>query len=118
MWFHVHAQENRRMQPRYLPAPAGHDAAGWQQTVMAFLAEKDRRSGSRRTVEGYARMLWPFLGGFESPAQVTPACPCLGPWDRAVGSRAIVSDRWSPDRLPRLLLPLPDPDAGRDCQPV
>src|ERR1700690_692006 len=40
---------------------------------MAFLAEKERRSGSRRTVEGYARMLWPFLSGFESPAAVTPA---------------------------------------------
>jgi integrase/recombinase XerC len=40
---------------------------------MAFLAEKERRSGSRRTVEGYARMLWPFLGGFRSPAEVTPA---------------------------------------------
>jgi hypothetical protein len=40
---------------------------------MAFLAEKERRSGSRRTVEGYARMLWPFLAGFRSPAEVTPA---------------------------------------------
>jgi hypothetical protein len=50
------------MQPRFLPAIAS-DASGWQQTVMAFLAEKERRSGSRRTVEGYARMLWPFLGG-------------------------------------------------------
>jgi site-specific recombinase XerC len=40
---------------------------------MAFLAEKERRSGSHRTVDGYARMLWPFLGGFRSPADVTPA---------------------------------------------
>jgi integrase/recombinase XerC len=40
---------------------------------MAFLAEKERRSGSHRTVKGYARMLWPFLAGFGSPAQVTPA---------------------------------------------
>jgi len=61
------------MQPRYLPATASDDTSGWQQTVMAFLAEKERRSGSRRTVEGYARMLWPFLGGFESPSKVTPA---------------------------------------------
>src|ERR1035437_2996182 len=61
------------MNPRYLPATASDDASGWRQTVMAFLAEKERRSGSRRTVEGYARMLWPFLGGFGSPAQVTPA---------------------------------------------
>ena len=61
------------MPTHYLSATASDDSSGWQQTVMAFLAEKERRSGSRRTVEGYARMLWPFLGGFESPAQVTPA---------------------------------------------
>src|ERR1035437_8007381 len=70
---HVHAQELSRMQARYLPATASGDSSGWQQTVMAFLAEKERRSGSRRTVEGYARMLWPFLGGFGSPDRVTPA---------------------------------------------
>jgi integrase/recombinase XerC len=61
------------MNPRYLPATAPDDVSGWQQTVMAFLAEKERRSGSRRTVEGYARMLWPFLGGIGSPDRVTPA---------------------------------------------
>jgi integrase len=60
------------MSPELLPAVTD-GSTGWQQTVMAFLAEKERRSGSRRTVEGYARMLWPFLSGFESPAQVTPA---------------------------------------------
>jgi site-specific recombinase XerC len=60
------------MPTHYLSATAS-DASGWRQTVMAFLAEKERRSGSRRTVEGYARMLWPFLSGFESPAEVTPA---------------------------------------------
>src|SRR5664280_3013127 len=61
------------MQALYLPATAADDSAGWQQTVMAFLAEKERRSGSRRTVEGYARMLWPFLNRVGSPAEVTPA---------------------------------------------
>src|ERR1035437_7175573 len=61
------------MQTQYLPATASDDTSGWQQTVMEFLAEKERRSGSRRTVEGYARMLWPFLGGFRSPAEVSPA---------------------------------------------
>ena len=60
------------MSPQLLLAPA-EDTAGGQSTVMAFLAEKERRSGSKRTVEGYARMLWPFLGGFRSPAEVTPA---------------------------------------------
>jgi hypothetical protein len=33
------------MNQQYLPATAGDDS-GWQQTVMAFLAEKERRSGS------------------------------------------------------------------------
>jgi integrase/recombinase XerC len=61
------------MNPRYLPATAPDDVPAWQQTVVAFLAEKERRSGSRRTVEGYARMLWPFLTRVGSPDQVTPA---------------------------------------------
>jgi site-specific recombinase XerC len=61
------------MSPQFLPTTAPDDVSGWQQTVMAFLAEKQRRSGSRRTVEGYARMLWPFLGGVGSPDRVTPA---------------------------------------------
>ena len=32
---------------------------GWERSLLAFLAEKERRSGSRRTVEGYSRMLQP-----------------------------------------------------------
>src|ERR1019366_2808755 len=69
---HVQHRRLSTVNPQLLPAAADH-SSGWQQTVMAFLAEKERRSGSHRTVEGYARMLWPFLGGFSSPAQVTPA---------------------------------------------
>ena len=61
------------MNPRYLPANARDDVPAWQQTVVAFLAEKERRSGSRRTVETYARMLWPFLLRVGSPDLVTPA---------------------------------------------
>jgi hypothetical protein len=38
------------------------DVAGWERTLYAFLAEKERRSGSRRTVEGYSRMLQHFFG--------------------------------------------------------
>jgi hypothetical protein len=49
---HAHAQELRQMPTQYLPATASDDASGWRQTVMAFLAEKERRSRSRRTVEG------------------------------------------------------------------
>ena len=61
------------MNPQLLPATARDDVPAWQQTVVAFLAVKERRSGSRRTVEGYARMLWPFLTRVASPDRVTPA---------------------------------------------
>jgi site-specific recombinase XerD len=61
------------MNPQYLPAEARDDIPAWQQTVVAFLAEKERRSGSHRTVESYARMLWPFLTRVGSPDRVTPA---------------------------------------------
>ena len=36
-------------------------AAGWQRALYAFLAEKEQRSGSHRTVEGYSRMLQDFF---------------------------------------------------------
>ena len=61
------------MNPQRLPAQLRADVPAWAQTVVAFLAEKERRSGSRRTVESYARMLWPFLERVGSPDQVTPA---------------------------------------------
>jgi hypothetical protein len=61
------------MNPQLLPAQLDADVPAWTQTVQAFLAEKERRSGSRRTVEGYARMLWPFLNSVGSPDRVTPA---------------------------------------------
>lgn len=61
------------MNPQLLPATAPDDVAAWQQTVLAFLAEKERRSGSRRTVESYSRLLWPFLLKVGSPDRVTPA---------------------------------------------
>lgn len=37
-------------------------ATGWQRALYAFLAEKEQHSGSRRTVEGYSRMLQDFFG--------------------------------------------------------
>jgi integrase/recombinase XerC len=58
---------------QFLPAFAADDVPAWQQSVVAFLAEKERRSGSRRTVESYARMLWPFLTRVGSPDRVTAA---------------------------------------------
>ena len=61
------------MTTHLLPDLAPGDIPAWQHSVVAFLAEKDRRSGSRRTVEGYARLLWPFLNEVGSPELVRPA---------------------------------------------
>ena len=47
-------------------------AEGWQRSLYAFLAEKEQRSGSRRTVEGYSRMLQDFFGrSGKQPDKVT-----------------------------------------------
>ncbi len=52
--------------------PIGEEAAGWERVLYAFLAEKERRSGSRRTVEGYSRMLQHFFGNVgKSPDKIT-----------------------------------------------
>src|SRR6266849_2778817 len=72
------------MNPQLLPAQLDADAPAWMQSVLAFLAEKERRSGSRRTVEGYSRMLWPFLTSVGSPDRVT-AVHVLG-WAHGIGA--------------------------------
>jgi site-specific recombinase XerD len=60
--------------PRLLPAATAGDVDPWEQALYAFLIEKGNRSGSRRTVEGYGRMLWPFFRALgKTPDQVTPA---------------------------------------------
>ena len=47
-------------------------ATGWQRAFYPFLAEKEQRSGSRRTVEGYSRMLQDFFGRpWKQPDNVT-----------------------------------------------
>ncbi|MCI0441183.1 MAG: tyrosine-type recombinase/integrase, partial [Chloroflexi bacterium] len=49
------------------------DVQGWERALYAFLAEKERRSGSRRTVESYSRMLSHFFGRLgKTPDEVTP----------------------------------------------
>ena len=42
-------------------------ASGLEQTIYAFLAEKERRSGSMRTVQAYSRMLFQFFGSLGKP---------------------------------------------------
>jgi site-specific recombinase XerD len=52
----------------------GSAAAGWERTLYAFLAEKERRSGSKRTVQSYSRMLHDFFGRTnKTPDDVTSA---------------------------------------------
>jgi integrase len=66
-----------------LPARAG-EPSPWDETLYAFLAEKGRRSGSPRTVEGYGRMLWPFFQRLrKTPPEVTP--PDVMTWAHGVG---------------------------------
>jgi site-specific recombinase XerD len=46
--------------------------AGWERTLYAFLAEKERRSGSQRTVQSYSRMLRDFFGrSAKTPDEIT-----------------------------------------------
>ena len=46
---------------------SGTTASGREQTIYAFLAEKERRSGSMRTVQAYSRMLFQFFGSLGKP---------------------------------------------------
>jgi integrase/recombinase XerC len=60
--------------PQSLPTIASGDPAVWDQALYAFLIEKGNRSGSRRTVESYSRMLWPFFADLsKTPDRVAPA---------------------------------------------
>ena len=59
--------------PKLLPAARRDGAAPWERTLYAFLGEKERRSGSPRTVDSYARLLWPFFERAGSPETITPA---------------------------------------------
>ena len=57
------------MSPTPLPALPSGSPTVWEEAVYAFLVEKRARSGSARTVESYARMLWPFFAG-RTPDQI------------------------------------------------
>ena len=60
------------------------DPSAWQRAMYAFLAEKERRSGSRRTVESYSRMLQHFFGVVgTTPDRVTS--PEVLSWAHGIG---------------------------------
>jgi integrase/recombinase XerC len=57
-----------------LPALVSGNPSAWDQALYAFLVEKGNRSGSKRTVESYGRMLWPFFADLaKTPDRVKPA---------------------------------------------
>ena len=67
---------------RALSTPS--DPSAWQRALYAFLAEKERRSGSRRTVESYSRMLQHFFGVVgKTPDQITS--PDVLGWAHGIG---------------------------------
>jgi integrase/recombinase XerC len=50
----------------------GGEVVRWEQAIYAFLAEKERRSGSTRTVQAYSRMLYRFFGSLgKTPDEVS-----------------------------------------------
>ncbi len=70
--------------PKLLPARSSGNPSAWEQALYAFLVEKGNRSGSRRTVEGYGRMLWPFFASLgKTPDRVVP--PDVMGWAHGIG---------------------------------
>src|SRR5450756_2805606 len=68
----THHEETPPMPPLSLPALQSGKPTAWEEAIYAFLVEKRSRSGSTRTVESYARMLWPFFR-VRTPDQVRSA---------------------------------------------
>jgi site-specific recombinase XerD len=68
------APEATTMTAQPLPALTSGDPSAWDQALYAFLVEKGNRSGSKRTVESYSQMLWPFFADLrKTPDRVKPA---------------------------------------------
>jgi site-specific recombinase XerD len=56
-----------------LPIQFDESIPAWEKAIYAFLAEKERRSGSMRTVDAYSRQLQRFFGTTgKTPEQITP----------------------------------------------
>ncbi len=56
----------------------GSEAGHWEQAIYAFLAEKERRSGSMRTVRAYSGMLYRFFGTLGKPPDQVTATEVFG----------------------------------------
>jgi integrase/recombinase XerC len=56
-----------------LPIEFDESLSAWEKAIYAFLAEKERRSGSKRTVDAYSRTLQRFFGTLgKTPEEITP----------------------------------------------
>ena len=56
----------------------GGGASRWEQAIYAFLAEKERRSGSMRTVRAYSGMLYRFFVTLGNPPDQVTATEIFG----------------------------------------
>ena len=81
-----------------ITTPDESPAVGWERTLYAFLAEKERRSGSLRTVQSYSRMLNDFFGRsgktptksirrMSSPGPTAPVFRARQPGSITIGAR-------------------------------
>jgi hypothetical protein len=100
-----------------LPALPSGDPSQWEQALYAFLVEKGNRSGSRRTVESYGRMLWPFFWG-RNRHEVTPADVLTYAHGIRVSGRTPSSATIGARIACLQLFPVSDPDGPRSQQPV
>ncbi len=72
----------------------GSDTGRWDQAIYAFLAEKERRSGSMRTVRAYSGMLYRFFGTLGKPPDEVTATEVfrLRPRHRPLRQEALISN--------------------------
>ena len=66
-------KESAMSSAQTLPTVFSGSSSTWEGSLYAFLAEKQRRSGSNRTPDSYYRTLRLFFGSLQkSPDQVSP----------------------------------------------
>jgi hypothetical protein len=66
---------------------------GWERALYAFLVEKQRRSGSLRTVQGYSSMLQDFFPWEGQPLSRSPVFSCFlleRPAPRVIKTKAML----------------------------
>ena len=103
-----------------LPAVFSGSNTGWQGSLYAFLAEKQRRSGSNRTPDSYYRILRHFFGSLQkSPDQVSPQDVFSFAHGIGLSGREAFSHHCQRSSLLHLfLLQVPHPHGCPQCQPL